>query len=158
MPSLVRKVTRFNMHLIARDLTCIWRHYSWVFPACLIGIGQFKLKWTSRIQGNDHYIHTLIIYWWVSQVSLEHGVAFNSTLSDYIFSALYRKQGLGQKLFNLEPITRLARCMEKRLELNVTWQNTKTGQTCSSKTSAAPTMNSSAPIVWLLAPPFTKAW
>jgi len=35
------------------------------------------------------------------------------------FSAL-RKQGLKQNLFNAEPITRLADCMERRLELGVT--------------------------------------
>ena len=94
---------------------------------------------------------------WPSTAGLDWYTQLHQTSYPWMFPAL-RKQGWKQKLLNSEPITRLADCMERRLELGVTWQSTKTGQTCSSKTSAAPTMNSSTVIDWLLAPPFTKAW
>ena len=75
-------------------------------------------------------------------------------LSQHYENKVWNKNYLIPNLFN----NRLADYMERRLELGVTWQSTKTGQTCSRNTSAAPTTNSSAAIVWLLPPPFTKAW
>lgn len=145
----------------------------WKKTWIVILIGESLLSWklifvacsSGCLHAVTSYVH-IMVYMSLTcycLIRLIHAVISNQVilkvLSRAIFPQHYENKVWNKNysipnLFN----NRLADYMERRLELGVTWQSTKTGQTCSRNTSAAPTMNSSAAIVWLLPPPFTKAW